>query len=233
MSTPAPGGDAIDAAGGTLQGQRRRQEDAWHLERFGPGELLAIVADGLGGHPAGDLASRAAVDEFMQLFKEARTVGTGNPRRWLQDATIGADRHLRALQEEDVTRRGMATTLVAAYVNRRELWTVSVGDSYVLLWRKAQLYRLNELHTERGGVTSCVGYNLSRIDLGEPLPLDAEDRVLLASDGITTLDDDQVATLFRAAPGAEALAGAALATIQAVDHPGQDNATIVALVPVE
>lgn len=226
MSEPA-----LDVAGLTIQGQRRRQEDAWHLERFGPSEVLAIVADGLGGHPAGDLASRAAVDEFVSVFADLRAREAGNPRRWLQEATVGADLHLRALQEEDQTRRGMATTLVAAYRSGVELWTVSVGDSYVLLWRRGQLYRLNELHTERGGVTSCIGYNLSRMDLAEVMTLEDADRLLLASDGLTTLDDEQVSRLFEAATGAEALVRAAIAAIEQVDHPGQDNATLVAICP--
>lgn len=224
-------GTGAEVAGGAIQGQRRRQEDAWHAERFGPSEILAVVADGLGGHPAGDLASRAATEEFVQVFRELREQGEGNPRHWLQDAVVGADQHLRALQEEDHTRRGMATTLVAAYLKDRELWTVSIGDSYLLLWRRAQLYRLNELHTERGGVTSCVGYNLARMDLSEPMGLEPEDRVLLASDGITTLDDEQVGALFRGSGGAEALVRTTLAAIEAADHPGQDNATVVALVP--
>lgn len=219
----------LDVAGLTIQGQRRRQEDAWQVERFGPDDVLAVVADGLGGHPAGDLASRAAVDEFTGMFRELREGNAGNPRRWLQEATVGADLHLRALQEEDQTRRGMATTLVAAYRKGQELWTVSVGDSYILLWRRGQLYRLNELHTERGGVTSCVGYNLSRMDLAEAMTLEDGDRVLLASDGITTLDDEQVGRVFETAQDSAALVRAAVAAIQAVDHPGQDNATLVAI----
>jgi len=84
------------------------------------------------------------------------------------------------------------------------------------------------LHTEGGGVTSCLGFNLSRVDLADRLLVEPGDRYLLASDGIATLDSDEIAGLLGAAPDPESAIGELLAAIEASALPNQDNVTIVA-----
>lgn len=219
----------LRAAGAQIQGRRMRQEDAWRLDPLGAGEVLAIVADGLGGHPAGDTASREAVAELARVFLEARAGGAGTPRDWLKDGVLGADRHVRTLARTRPELHGMATTLVALFVRDREFWAASVGDSYLLLRRGEQLIVLNELHSEGGGVTSCVGYNLSRVDLADCLLVEPGDRFVLASDGITTLDAEEIGALVAKAADPEAAAGALLAAVEDSALPHQDNVTIVAI----
>lgn len=215
------------AAGGQIQGARRRQEDAWHIERYGDHEVLAIVADGLGGHPAGDVASREAVREFVEQFAARRARGTQTPRQWLQDSVIATDACLQDMARQKRNLREMATTLVVLFLRGAEFWAASVGDSYLLLLRDSQLMRLNELHAEGGGVTSCVGFNLARVDIADTLPSVAGDRFLLASDGIVTLDDDEVTAFLSGPQDPGTAVHDLLAAVEHAEAPGQDNATVV------
>ena len=219
----------MEAAGGQIQGARQDQEDAWHLEALGPRERLAVVADGLGGHPAGDVASGEAVERFVERFLAERQHSADAPRQWLEAALAAADLHLRHRQRDDPALRGMATTFVALYAHDDAFWAASVGDSYLLLQRHGALVRLNELHTENGGVTSCVGFNLTRIDIADRLAIEPGDRFLLATDGIATLDEADLEALVRTAPDAEGAVREILLAVEASAHPYQDNATVVAL----
>ena len=222
----------ILAAGRQIQGKRRRQEDAWGLARYGETEVLALVADGLGGHPAGDVASREAVREFREQFDKRLMRGDGTPRQWLQESTLATHNALLDMTRADRKLREMATTLVALYARGLEFWAVSVGDSYLLLRRNGQLIRLNELHAEGGGVTSCLGFNLSRVDVADTLAVLPGDRFLLASDGVVALDDEEVSTLLGNAPDAESAVHDLLAAVEQAALPTQDNATVVALLAV-
>jgi protein phosphatase len=219
----------MKAAGGQIQGARRRQEDAWRLEQFGDDEVLALIADGLGGHPAGDVASREAVREFVKQFTARRRRATATPRQWLQDSAIQTDACLKEMQRSNRNLREMATTLVALYVRGAEFWAVSVGDSYLLMLRAGQLMRLNELHSEGGGVTSCIGFNLARVDIADALPVAPGDRFLLATDGIVTLDDVEATGLLGGTEHAETAVHDLLAAVEHAAFPGQDNVTVVAV----
>lgn len=216
------------AAGGQIQGARRRQEDAWRIDTWTPEEMLGIVADGLGGHPAGDIASTLGVAAFGRRFAGAREDGEGTPADWLRNAMKAADLELRARVREEPALRGMATTLVALYLRETGFWAASVGDSYLLLLREGRLMRLNELHAEAGGVTSCVGFNLSRVDVADTLAVHPGDRFLLASDGIVVLDDAEVAE-FLGRDDAQAAVRGMLAAVEQAQLPNQDNATVVAV----
>lgn len=219
----------LDTSGAQIQGARMRQEDAWRVDRFAADEVLAIVADGLGGHPAGDIASNEAVKEISRLFGEGRRFGEAEPREWLKLAVMGADQALDAMQRRNPALHGMATTVVALYAHRREFWAASVGDSYLLLRRQGKLMVLNELHAEGGGVTSCVGFNLSRLDLADRLLVEKGDRFLLASDGIAALDSDEISALLGNAVDAGSATRDVLSAIEDAALPHQDNATVVAL----
>jgi len=206
-----------------------RQEDAWRIESLGDGELLAMVADGLGGHPSGDIASREGIAEMHREFLECRAQAEPLPREWLKHSILAADSHLRVMQRRDPELEGMATTMVALYARPGEFWAASVGDSYLLLRRRGQLIVMNELHAEGGGVTSCVGFHLSRVDLADRLLVEPGDRFLLASDGIATLDSDEIGGLLGEAPDPESAVSHLLRAIEDSDSPSQDNATVIAV----
>lgn len=219
----------MNAAGAQIQGTRRRQEDAWSLQRFDDGAVLAVVADGLGGHPAGDVASGEAVAALQRAFAARRGQPDPLPREWLKHAVLEADAHLRERAARDPALDGMATTLVALYLSGREFWAASVGDSYLLLRRDGRLIALNELHSEAGGVTSCVGFHLSRVDLADRLLVEPGDRFLLATDGIATLDADEIGGLLGAAADPETAVRDLLRAVEDSALPNQDNVTVLAV----
>ena len=220
----------MDTAGGQIQGARRRQEDAFAVESVGENAVLALVTDGLGGLPAGHIASREATDEFVRVFREQAAANRGAPDEWLRQSLLAADHRLRRMQDEAPVLRGMSTTLVALYCVSDKAWSVSVGDSYLMLLRKGMLYVLNELHRAGNGVTSCLGMQLSQIHSLSPIPVSAGDRFLLATDGITTLSEASIKQCVASAADARQAVDRLLRSIEQARAQHQDNATVVALV---
>ena len=220
----------MDVAGDQIQGARRRQEDAYAIDWLGDGSCLALVADGLGGLPAGDVASREAIAEFLRVFRdESRTPNT-SPLVWLRQALITANRHLHRRQIEEPGLSGMSTTLVAFYARGSEAYALSVGDSYLMLQRNGVLYVLNKLHRDGSALTSCLGAQLSEVDIPEPLKIESGDRFLLASDGITTLNEARIKQVFAPAASAQEAVRGLLAAIEDALNVHQDNATVVTVI---
>lgn len=218
----------LQVHGAQIQGQRQRQEDAFVIEYFADDEVLAGVADGLGGHPAGDIASREGLQEFFRQFSSLRRQGVGTPRHWLEESVHTAQRHLLKFQRDNAELFGMATTLVALYAKGKTLWAAGVGDSFLLRLRCGKLLVLNELHGENGGVTSAIGIHLEQIDLSSH-QMESGDRYLLASDGIMTLTESEMARLLAGAGDPRAAVHALFAAIESRAHPFQDNVTVVAV----
>lgn len=116
-------------AGATDTGrQRDHNEDAFALA---PELGIAILADGMGGHNAGEVASQLAVDTTLAIL--GQTVGLGARDR-LETAVMAANATLREKAAESSRYKDMGTTLVAALLDRQELAVAHVGDS--------RLYRL-------------------------------------------------------------------------------------------
>lgn len=223
--------------GSQHQGKRPYQEDSWALATLGDGSLLAIVADGMGGHAGGAVASRLAVDAFVQAVEQGGGLADG-----LQDANEAV--RLGALGKPDLN--GMGATVVAAHVRGDEVRWISVGDSPFYLVSAGKLERLNADHSmapqidalvERGMLTAEEAehhpgrHTLREAVMGDPLTLIdkgsrrlvAGDRLLLCSDGVQTLSVEQIAA--QAVRPASVLVEAVLAV--AKDH--QDNVTVVKL----
>jgi serine/threonine protein phosphatase PrpC len=120
-----------------------------------PGTLI-LVADGVGGHAAGEVAAQTAVEEFL---RDLRAGGCADPVRELRRAVVRAGRAVFARSQQDETLRGMGTTLAAAWVIDRRLYTVTVGDSRIYLFRRGKMVQASVDHTwvqeamERGMLT--------------------------------------------------------------------------------
>jgi protein phosphatase len=220
----------MDIAGGQIQGARRRQEDAFSIEKLARGARLVLVADGLGGLPAGDVASREASEEFVRVFREQARAGHGSASDWLRSAVGEADGHLRRRQSVAPELAGMSTTIVAVYARGNDACALAVGDSYLMLLRGGMLYVLNDLHREGSAVTSCLGAQLRQIWTLDALKLEHGDRLLLATDGITTLGEASIKQGLATAQTARAAVDGLLGAIEDAREAHQDNATIVALV---
>lgn len=225
--------------GGQHQGARPYQEDSWALKRLADGAWLAVVADGMGGHAGGAVASKLVVEAFVKTVE-----GGGS----LADGLQAANRAVSAgvVAKPDLT--GMGATLVAALLQADEVRWISVGDSPFYLVTAGKLERLNADHSlapqidelvARGMLTAEEAahhpgrHTLREAVMGEPLALideghrklGAHARLLLCSDGVQSLADDRIA--IEAAKPVRGLIDAVLAA----GRPHQDNITVVKLEP--
>jgi protein phosphatase len=105
---------------------------------------LALVADGVGGHAAGEVASQMVVE---QVVRDLAAGPCENPLRELPSAIVRAGRAVFARSQEDESLRGMGTTLAAAWVIGGRLYTATVGDSRIYLHRHGQTIQASIDHT--------------------------------------------------------------------------------------
>ena len=91
---------------------------------------LLVVADGMGGHKAGELASRLAVEHVKQELEQAVE---DNPEVMIKNAIISANNKLIEVAKDDERLKGMGTTLIVATVIERTLYFANVGDSRMYL----------------------------------------------------------------------------------------------------
>jgi len=189
----------VDSVGFTHKGLRRRHNEdsilfppAVTSGRTGERYYLAAVADGVGGNPAGEVASAAAIETAAATFQDADTADT--PRvlnslfRSANQAVLEAGSDHRC--------RGLATTLVVAILSDHELWVGNVGDSRAYLLRESRASQITEDHTwrlsegRRGRVrgsnviTRALGAGEDvPVDLFGPIALQCGDSIALCSDG--------------------------------------------------
>jgi protein phosphatase len=218
--------------------QRATNEDAY-LER----SPVFVVADGMGGAQAGEVASRLAVAHFARdLVGEDGEAARERLVRAAQDANA----EIFALSEADSRRAGMGTTLTAAYVGASEVFIAHVGDSRAYRWRAGELERITEDHSlveellrqgrltveeaeehpQRSIITRALGPEPDvEIDTFAVGARDG-DVYLLCSDGLTSMvSEAAIADVLSRAPdlarAADELVAAALAA------GGRDNVTVV------
>jgi protein phosphatase len=214
---------------------------------------LAVLADGMGGHAAGDVASKIVVSEvFSELLFQR-----GDARQFearvteaLRNAAHSANACLRDHVLAQPETRGMGATLVATVVIQRNLYWLSVGDSPLYLFRDGLLIQLNEDHSmapqidfmvenglmgseegqshpDRNVLTSVLfGEAIPRIDCpGEPVELEDGDMLVIASDGLQHLSTPAIKSILTAHREAESavIADRLLDGIHAIDDPDLDN----------
>lgn len=197
---------------------RSRNEDA--LLVMGPERVLA-VCDGLGGHPAGDVASAAAVGSLR-----ATAAGAAGSVESLVGAVLKAHEAVLAAAAQDRARTDMATTVVIATAHEGGVRIAHVGDSRAYLLDPAgSLAQVTEDHGQGGYITQALGLDPGvRPDVVE-VATPAGTRLLLCSDGLSNMvDAAAIAELLGsgdAESACDALVEAALA------NGGIDNVTVV------
>ena len=249
--------DAITTIG---QGRREQQEDALAADfPVGAGFGFAVLADGMGGHAAGDVASKIVVTE---IFSELKMRG-GDPSGFehelpqiLADAAESANDCLRMHVDQSPESEGMGATVLATVIVGNRLYWLSVGDSPLYLYRDGELTQLNEdhsmgpeidrlaaegrigadaarFHPDRNCLTSALlGEDIPRIDCPTiPFELGHDDLLIVASDGLQFLDDDEIAGIAERAAGAGStqLGEGLMTALDALDDPDQDNTAICAI----
>ena len=117
---------------------------AYRLETDGTPCVLAVVADGIGGHQAGEIASRIAVDTAV---RELGASSARQPVAQLRSAIVAAGREVARAAQEAEERQGMGSTIAVVWVIGLRLYTASVGDSRIYLQRQGRLRQLTLDHT--------------------------------------------------------------------------------------
>jgi PPM family protein phosphatase len=216
--------------------QRRDNED----NAFARAPVF-VVADGMGGAQAGEVASRIAVEVFQQALPES-----GSPEERLASGVRAANRKIYDLSRVEHERAGMGTTLTAAYLDDAQLAIAHVGDSRAYLFRDGSLTRLTQDHSlveelvRRGKLTEAQAAEhpqrsiITRALGPEPevevdtwsYPVRAGDVLLLCSDGLTSMiGEDVVLEVLNSASTLNDVAGRLIA--EANEAGGRDNITVV------
>ena len=222
--------------------------------------VLAVLADGMGGHVAGEKASKVAIERYVDTFSSGSS-GGGTLAQLLEHSLIAANDGIGTEIRKNPALEGMGCTLVAAYVDREGLRWASVGDSSLLLYRSGEVLRLNEDHSIGPLLDKQVQAKLmspedARNDprrhalrsalTGSPIPLQEivsepeklrhGDWVILASDGLETLQGDEIATVIsrhRESGKPGDVVQSLLAEIRKKALPHQDNVSIIAIKVVD
>ncbi|MEX0278960.1 MAG: PP2C family serine/threonine-protein phosphatase [Ruegeria sp.] len=253
-----PSGELFyDVTSALSRGARAHQEDAVVAD-FPVGADLGFVvlADGMGGHAAGDVASKIVVTEVFSELKmrsDDRERLVGNLPGILREAALSANECVRFHTEHNPETEGMGTTLLAPVLLKDSLYWISVGDSPLYLFRDGTLIRLNEDHSmapqieymvrtgemdfetgenhpDRNCLTSVlIGDDIAQIDCpAQPVRMLEGDILIAASDGVQFLSDEQIADVLE--PLADSSSGeicaGMMAALEALDDPDQDNISL-------
>ena len=175
----------------------------------GPLPNLYIVADGMGGHAAGDFASRYAISVVIDFIRKSTI---RSPISLLKRAFVYASNELYKEAEKDKDKMGMGTTMVAAVVIGKKLYVANIGDSrlYTIdddikqitmdhslveeLIRSGQLERnKGRNHPEKNIITRAMGSREEAMPDFFEIDMEEGDRVLLCSDGLSNMvEDDEI-----------------------------------------
>jgi protein phosphatase len=219
------------------------------------GDVVAVLADGMGGHTGGALASRLACERFLAAYAESGD-DSGSTQARLLGALAAANSAIAEKVEADPLLSGMGSTLVGVVFSDAGVEWVSVGDSPLLLYRRGEVAMLNEDHSlapeldqlVAAGVMSeedarrdprrhmlrsaVTGEELELVDVSRfPLAVEPGDYVILASDGLHTLETGEIERIIAAyaADGPDAVSQALIRAVEAMRDPHQDNTTVVAV----
>ena len=223
-------------------------------EDFGDDAYTLIIADGMGGMAAGEVASRTAITTGLNLIQKSPKWGFKINKREARELfdRVNAymqeiDRELTERSEEDRKLFGMGTTLTAAYSIGVDLFIIHVGDSRAYLYRGGDLIQLTKDHTvaqamadagyiapedvrrhhKRNVLTNFLGGHGGQVKADiRWLRLKDADRLLLCSDGLNDMVDDE--SIARIMGGHERPDDAAQSLLdRALENGGRDNVTVI------
>lgn len=236
-------------AGGTSSGQvRPANQDSYAVD---PQGRFFLLADGMGGHAGGEQASRIAIESIADFLNVTWEEDLSSSQL-LRKAILRANAAIMTDQHQHPERIDMGTTLVAVLrrpdppESESQFWFTHVGDSRLYRLRNQELEQLTQDHTwiaqavKQGNLSrdearehpwrhilsQCVGREELVAVLVQPLDLQAGDRLLLCSDGLTDeLGDGAIAQILREATSCEA---AVEALVNAANTAGgSDNITTI------
>ncbi len=171
-----------------------------------------IVADGMGGHNAGEIASRYAIKLFNEYMdSHSNAVDSGDVLDVFVDALAYSNSRIYEMAQRDPACKGMGTTFSAAAVFDNRLYCVHIGDSRIYIYDKKgfrqitkdhsfvmEMVRLGKMtleearvHPKRNMITKAVGIEKAMPADTVIQPLDEDSIVLLCSDGLSSMVNDK------------------------------------------
>ena len=217
------------------------------LSRVGILPNLFVVADGMGGHRGGGYASRLAVETILSEIEKS---GEESPSQLLVDAIREAHARVRQAACEDEMLAGNGATVGAATCLEGALEVANVGDSRLYVVNEKEIRQITQDHSlveemvrfgglsreqarrhpDRNIITRAVG---AEDDLKVDcffVPLQEGDKVLLCSDGLTSmLEDEEIRRILESGADVEACAQALVEA--ANNHGGRDNIAVIIIEP--
>jgi PPM family protein phosphatase len=218
---------------------------------------LFLLADGMGGHPEGEVAAQLALQAMSALFQKMATPLVEDPKSFLTDAALAAHRQiLRHAMDHDL-HDNPRTTVVAGLVQDGQLHAVHCGDSRLYVVRNGEMlfrtrdhsYAEQRFQDEQAGPSglgngvrplpmaanrnilyTCLGSPTKPVmNLKGPMQLEHGDRILLCSDGLwSSLDDDEITRGLAAQPVPQAVPELVEAALRKAGT-SSDNVTVLAL----
>ena len=209
---------------------------------------LFIVADGMGGHNAGDYASRYAVETMV---REIRACKKKEPAAIFAQAVEKANQKLLEKAAGDAKLSGMGTTAVLASLDKGCLWTANVGDSRLYVLNDGirqvtrdhslveEMVRMGELekeearvHPDKNIITRAIGAfdqvdaDIFEVDIGK------DDEILLCSDGLTNMIED--AKILEIVKEGKTIEDKVEKLVETANHNGgKDNITVIVIEPFQ
>lgn len=186
---------------------RSHNEDSVTIVTNSSNEYLLIVADGMGGHKAGEVASSLTVTEFGSRFASLSSIGSKEEAvNWLQEMTDEVNVKILRYAEDNPESAGLGTTCVCAILTNEYLLFGNVGDSSGFVMKNGKLYKATKDHTlvnllvESGELSEEEALNhpqknvlMKALGASEKVTMDKFDvesdidEIFLCSDGVTNL----------------------------------------------
>ena len=203
---------------------------------------LFIVADGMGGHKAGDYASRLCVEKMVDSIKKSKSV---TPVTILEEAVTGANTDVLAEAKTNVEYEGMGTTMVACTLQENTLYIANIGDSRLYIinddikqitkdhsWveemvKKGEITESQaRMHPQKNIITRALGIDETvHADYFE-VDVRPDDKILMCSDGLTNMvEDDDIEYIVRHSSSIEKAVENLVA--KANENGGKDNITVI------
>lgn len=186
---------------------RSHNEDSVTIVKNASGEHLMIVADGMGGHRAGEIASSMVVTQIGTRFSNLSTIGSKmDAVKWLKENVDEVNASILKYGEEHPESMGLGTTVVMALLTKDFLIFVNIGDSSGYVLKNKVLHKITKEHTlvnflvETGELTPEEAINhpkknvlMKALGASEKQELDIfdvdpnVDAILLVTDGLTNM----------------------------------------------
>lgn len=207
---------------------------------------LFIVADGMGGHKAGDLASRYTVEEFLNVVEASESE---NPISIIEEAVRKSNIALINKSKESIDYEGMGTTLVVATFIRNSLYIANVGDSRLYCINNdiqqitrdhslvEEMINLGEIdrknartHENKNIITRAVGVDSEVVADFFEVDYSKDDIILMCSDGLSNMiDDEDIKRIINESTDLEAACNMLIETANA--NGGRDNISVILIDP--